>query len=350
MLELRDCHWSIPGIIHGQKTPAMMLLESPKFNKFGGGKGLRIDRIDPSWLALETDPGWKIPEISEDARRHLPDRRATQNMTRAEFIELLCGRYQESILDATEHFADRWGSVPPNLLTDLNLRWGTTTWPLDWCITYPSMFLCHSRIMGHRAISEGGFSVLDIPDGEYVATDGESGHPLGISVFLDPVRPGFIHFHGRLPILDNAKEAEVHLLLSEIVNAAAIAWRTQTRCALVLRHTEYICVTYEESSASRPNPTISISNVQHDDAAHPHTTPYPWAFTLLNVAVYNLCWWFEQGGARRWQPCQQDAFYLRHCKCGERAESPEPQSEELELVPVTIEEATRKLLPILSNS
>lgn len=37
----------------------------------------------------------------------------------------------------------------PDLMTQMVLRWDKTICPIDWCFTYPHMFLGHSRILAH---------------------------------------------------------------------------------------------------------------------------------------------------------------------------------------------------------
>lgn len=339
MPELRPVHWSIPGYFDGRKTPAMMLLESSDFNKYGGGRGLKVIRLSPSYLARENGPGWKMPDIPAAARAHLPDGRTTLEMTRGEFAFHVSEQFYEPMMDATEAFADRFNAAAPDLMTEVLLRWNNTYWPIDWSFSYQSVFLGHSRIMGPQSISQAGFSAFDLVDEEFLATKGESGDPLCVSVFLDPAKPGMIHVCATLPVLDKEVEDDLSALLCEILNAAAIAWRTRTRATLILRHTEYIYVSFEESSIEQPIPTIRISTVQHDNPAHPNTSPHPWGFTFLNLVMANLSWWFKEGGDKRWQPCQQDRYYERHCKPEHLVESPESQSEALP----TIEEESGEL-------
>lgn len=165
-------------------------------------------------------------------------------------------------------------------------------------------------------MNEEAFSVLDTVDGEFIATNGQSGERLCISVFLDPAKPDVINFCAKLPVLDEMEEMDLSLLLSEILNSAAVAWRTHSRAALILRQSEYLCVNFEESSIKQPIPTIRISNVQHDDPAHANTSPHPWGFTLLNITLATLAWWFNEGSPGPWQSCEQNQLYVRPCEHG----------------------------------
>lgn len=145
----------------------MMLLESPDFNKYGGGRGLKVIRLSPSYLASKNGPGWKMPDIPAAARAHLPDGRTTLEMTRGEFAFHVSEQFYEPMMDATEAFADRFNAAAPDLMTEVLLRWNNTYWPIDWSFSYQSVFLGHSRIMGPQSISQAGFSAFDLVDEEF---------------------------------------------------------------------------------------------------------------------------------------------------------------------------------------
>lgn len=330
MLELRDHHWSIPGVVDGQKTPGLKLLESPEFVKFSGGRGLQITRLPDTWLTLENGPGWTNDHIPTDARKHLPERGPTLGKSRDEFIDFLSDQYYHPMCYAAECFASDFDAPPPDLHTEFVLLWDDTKWPIDWCLSYPSMFFGHARILGPHHISASGFSILDLSDGEYVLSHCESGEPLCITATLDPLQSNYISFSARLPALSIPQQNEVVLLLSEILNTAAVAWKTRSRRALLLRHAEYIFIRCEESTRSAPIPTISITNVQHDPPLHDHDNRHPWGFTFLNLSARNLTTCLTEIKPPRWAVNPRNVLVPadgRRCDCCGLVESPEPQSE-----------------------
>lgn len=311
MLPLRDHEWSTPGVVDGQKTPALKLLESPDFNQFSDGKGLQIMRLAQSSLDLENAPGWVAENIPPVIRQHLPDRSARLARTKGDFVRLLSEQYYDAMSQSAECFASFYGAPAPGFYTDFVLLWDDIKWPLDWACSYPTMFLGHSRVLGPGAISEAGFSLFDVPDGEFLGSEGAAGEPFCIRVSLDPNQPEHIVFSDRLPALDPVRQNEVVLLADEILNTAAVAWRTRSRSAALLRLTEYIAVSYQASSPACPVPRIGITNVQHDAHTHEYRTRHPWAFTFLNNAMRNLSQWFERGGPSRIHPGQLNALYFR---------------------------------------